>query len=281
MSQMTAMNIEPRTELRVGPRIVGLTRRMVEAEFLKVRKRRGLVAWSVILTVGVVALVFGVMAIQHAENPVRYGPAGGVSHLATAMGILATLGSVAAITVGAAVGAGDLQAGVFRDLVSTGRSRVALFAARVPGGLMLLWPLLAVAWSVACLAAVAFAGGLPAPSVSAMVQGGGWVLLATTCNYLLAMAIGSVSGARSAAIGVALGWQFVVSSLLMGTSGLGPLRQGLQMAALTRLIPAGLRESEPDAFIAAMSVGLAILVMISWALVGLAAGAWSTKNRDA
>jgi hypothetical protein len=254
---------------------------MVSAEFLKVRKRRGLLAWSAILTVVPVALFFAISVILHAENPAAYGPAGGVSNLAAAMGVLATLGSVAAVLIGATMGAGDVQAGVFRDLVSTGRSRLALFAARVPGGLALLWPLLAFAWAIACAASVAFAGHLHSPGVSLMIQGAGWVFLATTSIYLLALGVASLNSSRSTTIGIVLAWLFVVTPLLLQIPDLGAARQALQMAALTRFIPAGLQEQPPDSVIASMSVGMAILVVAAWAAIPLAAGAWRTRTRDA
>jgi hypothetical protein len=254
---------------------------MVSAEFLKVRRRRGLVAWSVILIVVPVVLFFAISAILHAENPAAYGPAGGVLNLAGIMGVLATLGSVAAVLIGATMGAGDLQAGVFRDLVSTGRSRIALFAARIPGGLALLWPLLAFAWVIACAASVAFAGNLARPGMSLMIQGGAWVFLAGTSIYLLALGVASLTASRSTAIGIVLVWLFAVTQLLLQIAGLGVARQALQMAALTRLMPAGLREIAADPVIASMSIGIAFLVVIAWAGIPLAFGAWCTKTRDA
>jgi len=51
--------------------------RLVSAEFLKVRKRRGLAALTALLTVGAVVFTGGVMAVLHATNPAKYGPAGG------------------------------------------------------------------------------------------------------------------------------------------------------------------------------------------------------------
>src|SRR2546428_10409458 len=101
----------------------GLNRRMVSAEFLKVRKRRGLVTWSALLTVGAIALVFSILAILHAANPAKYGPAGGARERSHARSLLLRLGGGAAVPVRAATGAGDLQPGVFRGLGRTGRSR--------------------------------------------------------------------------------------------------------------------------------------------------------------
>jgi hypothetical protein len=281
MNNMNVMTVESTAPARGRPRTRGLNVRMVSAEVLKVRKRRGLMAWSAILTVAPVALFFAISAILHAENPARYGPAGGVSNLAGVMGALATLGSVAAVLIGANMGAGDVQAGVFRDLVSTGRSRIALFAARVPGGLALLWPLLAFAWVIACAASVAFAGHLQSPGISLMIQGGGWVFLAATSIYLLALGIASLTASKATTIGIVLAWLFVASQLVLQITGLGVARQALQMAALTRLIPSGLQEQPPDPVVASMSVGVAILVVAAWAAVPLTVGAWHTRTRDA
>ena len=64
----------------------------------------------------------------------KYDPAGGIDNFSGSIELLTQIGVVAAILIGATVGAGDRGAGVFRELVVTGRSRLALFAARLPGG---------------------------------------------------------------------------------------------------------------------------------------------------
>ena len=48
------------------------------------------------------------------------------------------MGPVAAVLIGAEAGAGDLAAGVFRDNVLTGRSRTALFLARIPAAVAVI-----------------------------------------------------------------------------------------------------------------------------------------------
>lgn len=58
---------------------------------------------------------------------------------------------------GAAAGTTDLTDGVFRHLVVTGRSRVALYFARIPAGLAILAPLVAAAFMMVCLV-TSFAG---------------------------------------------------------------------------------------------------------------------------
>ena len=76
--------------------------------------------------------------IQHASNPGKYGPAGGVQNFTDGLRVVALFfGPLAAILIGVEAGTGDASAGVFRDLVVTGRSRLALFATRVPAALAL------------------------------------------------------------------------------------------------------------------------------------------------
>ena len=256
--------------------------RLVSAEFLKVRKRRGLAALTALLTVGAVVFTGGVMAVLHATNPAKYGPAGGLGNLTNAAYILSALGAVAAVLVGATMGAGDVQAGVFRDLVATGRSRLALFTARIPGGLALLWPLAAVSWAAACTGSVLLAGSSPRPGVTVMVEGGLWVLLATGVSYLMALGLASLAGSRSAIVGILVAWQFAVPMLVLGAAKLGVLREGLLTAGLDRVIPAGLLPgARPDPVSPHMSVMLAAAVIAAWAVVPLVAGAWRTCTRDA
>ena len=258
------------------------TWRLVSAEFLKIRKRRGLVALAVLLTVGAVVMAGAVLAVLHAADPAKYGPAGGLGNLGNATYLLSTLGTVTAVLVGATMGAGDLQAGVFRDLVATGRSRLALFAARIPGGLALLWPLVTVSWVVAAAGSVLLAGSHPHPGLVVMVQGGAWVLLATTVVYLIALGLASLAGSRSATVGIVLAWQLAVTPLALGAAKLGVLREGLLTAALDRVIPAGLLPgARPDPVSPTMSIAVAAVVIAAWAIIPLVAGAWRTKTRDA
>jgi hypothetical protein len=51
--------------------------RMVWADLLKLRRRRGLVVVTSLLTVGAVILTYGLIELFHLANPARYGrPAG-------------------------------------------------------------------------------------------------------------------------------------------------------------------------------------------------------------
>ena len=56
-------------------------RRLVAAEFLKLRRRRALVVAALLLTVAPLIVSYIVLAALHASNPGKYGPAGGVDNL--------------------------------------------------------------------------------------------------------------------------------------------------------------------------------------------------------
>jgi hypothetical protein len=163
-------------------------RRLVGAELLKLRRRRALVAASLVLIVAPMVVSYVVLATLHAANAAKYGPAGGVENLRGALELLTQIGAVAAVLIGVNAGAGDLGAGVFRELVVTGRSRFAVFAARIPGGLALLLPLVAVACAIAAMASVALAASGQAPGAALLLEYTAWVGLVLTVGFLLAWA---------------------------------------------------------------------------------------------
>jgi ABC-type transport system involved in multi-copper enzyme maturation permease subunit len=251
---------------------------LARAEHLKLHHRRGLLAGSLALTVGPVLAAFVVLTILHAGNPAAHGPAGGVANLAAMLDVLTMLSGVTAILIGATAGAADVGSGVFRDLVATGRSRTALFAARIPGGLMMLLPLVLAAYAVAAIGSVLLAGSVPAPAIGTLLPFGGWIVLTATFSYLLALGVASLLGSRSTTIAILLGWQLAMAPLLVQLHGLGSLRAGVDAAALQRI--------EPDTIATAaaavpMSGLAAVAVLAAWAGLALSAGLHRTVTRDA
>jgi hypothetical protein len=247
--------------------------KLVRAELLKLRKRRGLVAAAAVVTIVPVAIGYTVLSILHASNPAKYGPAGGIDNFTGSIELLTQIGVVAAILIGATAGAGDRGAGVFRELVVTGRSRLALFAARVPGGLALLLPLVAVAFAIAAVAAVTLTGDGQSPVGAATIaQTAAWVGLAMVTAYALALGVSSAFGSRGTAIAILLGWQLAAAPILLAT---GKLDDVLPNAALLAIEPA------EEAQLVTTSVPSAIAILVLWTLVPLAAGAWRTRTADA
>jgi hypothetical protein len=252
--------------------------RLVSAEFLKLRKRRGLVISSLGLTALPMIIAYIVLLSMHAANSVKHGPAGGTHNFSGSMELLTTLSGVAAILIGATLGAGDLSAGVFRELVVTGRSRLALFAARIPAGLALVWIVVGAGYAITATGSHVFAGSLATPSGGLVLKGAAWLALVSALSLVLALGVSSLVGSRGTTIGVVLGWQLVAMPVLLQIKALGTFRESLVGAATERIAPAGLFEGHT---VLAMSVVTTAAVIAAWALVPLALGAWRTVKRDA
>jgi hypothetical protein len=135
---------------------------LITTRHLELRKRRGLMVVVVVLTVGVSILVLGLRLAFHLFDPNSYGPAGSPAVFQLLCNPLAEFGFIMAAVVGTAAGSTDLTDGVFRHLVITGRSRLALYLARIPAGLAILLPLVALAFTMVCLV-VSFEG-VPQPT---------------------------------------------------------------------------------------------------------------------
>jgi hypothetical protein len=135
---------------------------LITTKHLELRKRRGLMVVIALLTVGLPVLVLGLRLVFHLVDPRSYGPAGTPSVFQTLCQPMTQFGFIIAATVGAAAGTTDLTDGMFRHLVITGRSRLALYLARIPAGLSILLPLVAVAFAMLCL--VTSYAGTPQPA---------------------------------------------------------------------------------------------------------------------
>lgn len=124
---------------------------MIATRFMELRKRRGLMIALIAVNVGIPGVFLTIRLLAHAIAPHSYGPAGGYSVFSgLVVGILFGFGFIVAATLGCSAGAVDLTEGVFRHLVVTGRSRVALYLARIPAGLAIIVPLVAVGFTIVC-----------------------------------------------------------------------------------------------------------------------------------
>ena len=68
--------------------------------------------------------------------------------------MLYVFGFIVAATLGCTAGSVDLTEGMFRHLVVTGRSRLALYLARIPAGLAIIVPLVAIGFTIVCAVCV-------------------------------------------------------------------------------------------------------------------------------
>lgn len=128
---------------------------MIATRLMELRRRRGLMTALIIVFIGLPTIFLAVRLILHATDPHSYSPAGGYSTFNNVVdGVLFIFGFIVAATLGCFAGSVDLTEGVFRHLVVTGRSRVALYLARIPAGLAILVPLVAVGFTILCAVCV-------------------------------------------------------------------------------------------------------------------------------
>jgi len=124
---------------------------LITTKNLEIRKRRGLMITMVVLIVAPTVLLYALRLLFRAVDPTSYGPAGSPDLFSEVSNLISGLGFIAAATLGATAGTTDLTDGMFRHLVITGRSRVALYLARIPAGLAVIVPLVALAFTMNCL----------------------------------------------------------------------------------------------------------------------------------
>ena len=177
--------------------------RMVGADFLKLRKKRSTVIWALMLAMAPLVIFFIVNGLAALIQPGHeHGPAGGIEGFHDAMRLLGGLffGPLAAIMIGADGGAATLAAGVFRDLVVTGRSRLALFTTRVPAALGLCWLVMVAAYAVMLVGIFVLASGAPTPGGALSLNGLLFTLLSTGVVCVVAVGFASLIGSRPAAL---------------------------------------------------------------------------------
>jgi hypothetical protein len=128
---------------------------MVTTRLMELRKRRGLMIALIAVNIGIPVVFLGVRLVSHAVDPKSYGPAGGYSIFTTLVaGFMYVFGFVVAAVVGCTAGSVDLTEGMFRHLVITGRSRLALYFARIPAGLAIVIAMVAVGYTIVCAVCV-------------------------------------------------------------------------------------------------------------------------------
>ena len=152
----TAIRATPAPDVRSDHRGSWVPNRpMVATRLMELRRRRGLMIALILVNIGIPTVFLGVRLVAHVVAPESYGPAGGYQIYTTLVaGVLYIFGFIVAATLGCTAGSVDLTEGMFRHLVVTGGSRLALYLARVPAGLAIVVPMVAVGFTIVCAVCV-------------------------------------------------------------------------------------------------------------------------------
>jgi hypothetical protein len=245
--------------------------RMSGADFLKLRKKRSTLIWAMVLAYAPLVIFFVANGIQNLAPNFTDG-----------LNVLARLfGLLAAILIGVEAGTSDASTGVFRDLVVTGRSRLALFASRVPAALAMCWLVIGGAYLLLAVGTYALAKGEPTPDSALILNALGYTLLATGVVCVVSVGFASLTTSKPGAIIALIAWQIVASPLIVAIDSLGGARDGVLSQALVHFSPVRFEGGRHGATILTMSGATALLVVVAWLALFLALGAWRTRTMDA
>jgi ABC-type transport system involved in multi-copper enzyme maturation permease subunit len=260
--------------------MTALAVQMTAADLLKLRKKLSTVIWALVLALLPIVIFYAVNAIEHASNA-SHEAAGGLHSFQLGLRLLGGVffGPLVAILIGVEAGTTDSADGVLRDLIVTGRSRVALFATRVPAALLLCWTIVTASYALILVGTFAFASNLPTPGGALILEGWGFLLLATGVLCAVAVGFASLVDSKPAAIVALIAWQLIASPLISSISSLGSARNFVLIQAIAHFGPAGVRAQHGGEV--NMSTGTAVIVMALWVVVFLALGAWRTSTKDA
>lgn len=261
------------------PRAPRSSFRLERAELLKLRKNRSVSIPATLLTVGAMIVMYVSVELYHLFSPSTVGPAGGTSNFGDAVFLMGQLAAtISALLVGSSAATQDMSSGTLRDLISTGRSRIRLYGARLVGGVSLLAPLMIVAYGVAALFCVIFASGESTPSTSLFLKGGLWVLLCAVATYLISFGLGSLTGSRTATISILVAYLLPVQGILVHIDALGRVRDALLSVATGGLTPFPAPQGNEAIPI---SHTTSLIVLAVWVLAFSGLGLWRVRTRDA
>jgi len=242
---------------------------IVRAELRKITGRRATL-WG---AVGAQLLVFAGLLVyrivRQARGQLGDGGLGGTAWLPPG-GLVVTL--VAAVVLGAQTGAYDSANGTFRFVLLSGRSRLALYGARIVAFLAAV--LLVLAPSAVAVAVGAWllpSGAEPAPGVGDTVSYLWAGLLDAWVYGLIALAIGTLLRSGGPAIAIAIALNLVVFPLLLGFSSSWNER------VVSLLLPVALVRLAGDGD---LSLATAVATVLLWVGAFLGAGAWRTTTAE-
>jgi hypothetical protein len=228
--------------------------RLIRADLLKLRRRTDMLSVVALFVFGSIAAYFiAGLFLDEAGD------------FETATGVLTLIASVAGAIIGATAGGADIESGVFRDLVATGRSRTALFCSRVPAAWILTLGMLAVA--------VIASAALSTPSLGELLRGGAQVLTAGALTAAVCVGLAALTGKSGPVMGIALAFQLGVAPLLAQLDVLGDARWAIPAVAISRFDGA-------DGILASLPLAGAIAIILAWAAAGLGGGLWRTRTQE-
>jgi hypothetical protein len=237
----------------------------------KLWRRRGLMSIALLVAVGSVSIIFIVTAARHGANPQHVRPAGGLRSFQDATDFLGMIAVVVAAMIGVTASAGETELGVLRDLIATGRSRVALFASRAAAAVFMTTAIMSAALVVTAACAIVLAGSASAPSLSEIAHRDAAVLAFAASCAVVSAGVATFTRSRGPVMASIIAFGVLITQLLLQITFLGSVRALLPLASFERMAGdtiSGLH----------VSLAAAIAVTVGWALGAVMAAGWWTRR---
>lgn len=209
----------------------------IRAEMKKLTRRKGVMFFTLLGSVGIIVITFAILEAYHLADPIKYTYPGGVSGFNKIVIILSQVTIIPASILGTTAGSQDMESGVIRDLIVTGKSRTSIFLLRLVGASLVWIPPAVIAYLVGLGAVFGFGGTNPTPSLHLIVVGGIYCVGVSLVYVLTSTGLASLFGSRGPAIAVMIGWTFIIEAILLNVTALGPVREAFLTTAISGLSP--------------------------------------------
>ncbi len=254
---------------------------MIGAELTKLLRRRSNVAILGAFLILIPVVVIVIIQIVHASNGAEHGPIGDPDNAQGMLNLIGFLAAIVALAVGARIGTQDVASGVFRDLVSTGVSRVRLWAVRIPAALLVVVAATVLGTAIVVVVAeVTKSGGRnPFDSGGDLARAVVVTLAYAVIYTLLSLGLGELFGSMAAATVVLFAYLFVLATVFSGVGFNSSSFHFLVYFDLSNDIGRWWPWADTNARSVSKGIAAAALVV---AIAGTTAlGAWRTVTRDA
>lgn len=244
-------------------------RRMIEADLLKLRKRRGLWLTTLLLPSALVLLVFVLTASGAADLD------GGASFVQDLGGALAVVGPVLAVLVGARQGSDERAAGTLRYQLLTGVPRERLLLSKL-AVLAICCALLTTVGTFTAVVCGSLLGGDEAVSVTDCFDVWWEVLLPALCYGAISFGVGLLMGSTGPAIAISLVLNFVGANVLAALTLISDVFANVVLPiGIDRLTSNTLTGDDE------ISIGAAIALVIAWPAVFVGAAYAKLRTLEA
>lgn len=274
---VNAALLDNKNSTRSGPSWWG----MLGVETKKLTRRKGVMAFTLIGTVGVIVITFAILEAYHLSNPAKYSPVGGLSGFSKVVLILSQVTIIPASILGTTAGSQDVETGVIRDMIVTGRSRTSIFLLRLKGAAAVWLPAIIAAYLIGIMVVFFLSGGNPDPSPHLVITAGIYCVGVSLVYLLTSVGLSSIFGSRGPAIAVMIGWTFIIEAILLNVSALGPIREAFLTTAIAGLSPVANGSRRLKAAGVDPSVFVDYLTLIGWPVVLCVIGWFRSERLEA